>query len=78
MYKEKKVEKQVVDEKVGEADLLRESQEHTRQMTLDELEKLHIMEIMQECDGNLSVASKRLGIGRQKLYDRLRKYGLLV
>ena len=75
---EKKVERQVVDEKVGEADLLRERQEHTRQMTLDELEKLHIMEIMQECDGNLSVASKRLGIGRQKLYDRLRKYGLVV
>ena len=75
---EKKVERQVVDEKVGEADLLRERQEHTRQMTLDELEKLHIMDIMQECDGNLSVASKRLGIGRQKLYDRLRKYGLVV
>lgn len=47
-------------------------------MTLDEVEKQHILEMMQECGNNLSDVARRLNIGRQKLYSKLKKYGLMV
>jgi DNA-binding NtrC family response regulator len=47
-------------------------------MTLEELEKFHIMDMMQECENNLTEVAKRLGIGRQSLYYKLKKYGVLV
>ena len=75
---EKRNLKRKESEKVSEADLLIERYETTRQMTLDELEKKHILEVVEECDGNLTDVAKRLGIGRQKLYDRLKKYGLMA
>ena len=75
---EKRGEQQVMNEKANQADLLKELQETTRQMTLDEVEELHIKEVMQECGNNLSEVAKRLGIGRQSLYYKLRKYGLMV
>lgn len=75
---EKRNLKRIESEKVSEADQLIERYETTRQMTLDELEKKHILEVVEECDGNLTDVAKRLGIGRQKLYDRLKKYGLMA
>ena len=75
---EKRNQKRVESEKANEADLLKERYETTRQMTLDELEKKHILEVVEECDGNLTDVAKRLGIGRQKLYDRLKKYGVMT
>ena len=64
---EKRGEQQVMNEKANQVDLLKELQETTRQMTLDEVEELHIKEVMQECGNNLSEVAKRLGIGRQSL-----------
>jgi DNA-binding NtrC family response regulator len=65
-------------EKASETELLKEQQEATRQMTLEELEKFHIMDMMQECENNLTEVAKRLGIGRQSLYYKLKKYGVVV
>lgn len=64
--------------KASEADVLIEKQETLKQMTLDEVEKQHILEMMQECGNNLSDVARRLNIGRQKLYSKLKKYGLMV
>lgn len=67
-----------LNRKASEADVLIEKQETLKQMTLDEVEKQHILEMMQECGNNLSDVARRLNIGRQKLYSKLKKYGLMV
>ena len=67
-----------LNRKACEADVLIEKQETLKQMTLDEVEKQHILEMMQECGNNLSDVARRLNIGRQKLYSKLKKYGLMV
>ncbi len=67
-----------LNRKASEADVLIEKQETLKQMTLDEVEKQHILEMMQECGNNLSDVARRLSIGRQKLYSKLKKYGLMV
>lgn len=45
-------------------------------MTLDEAEKMRIIEAMDRYSGNLSQVAMSLGISRQALYRRLEKYGL--
>jgi DNA-binding NtrC family response regulator len=75
---EKRRRQQTEIEKASETELLKEQQEATRQMTLEELEKFHIMDMMQECENNLTEVAKRLGIGRQSLYYKLKKYGVVV
>lgn len=67
-----------LNRKASEADVLIEKQETLKQMTLDEVEKQHILEMMQECGNNLSDVARRLNIGRQKLYSKLKKYGFMV
>ena len=71
-------EQKNLNSKASEADVLIEKQETLKQMTLDEVEKQHILEMMQECGNNLSDVARRLNIGRQKLYSKLKKYGLMV
>ena len=71
-------EQKNLNRKACEADVLIEKQETLKQMTLDEVEKQHILEMMQECGNNLSDVARRLNIGRQKLYSKLKKYGLMV
>ncbi len=44
--------------------------------TLDEMEKEHIVRIIQKNRGNITRASKDLGISRTALHRRIRKYGL--
>jgi two-component system response regulator AtoC len=43
---------------------------------LNEMERLHILRVLQEVRGNRSVASKLLGIDRKTLYLKLKKYGI--
>jgi len=43
---------------------------------LNEMERLHILRVLQETRGNRSVASKLLGIDRKTLYLKLKKYGI--
>ena len=47
-----------------------------RVMTLDEMEKEMIREALRRNDGNMSAVALQLGITRQTLYNKLRKYGL--
>ena len=44
--------------------------------TLDEMESRMIEKTMRECEGNLSVVAARLGISRQTLYNKIKRYGL--
>ena len=44
--------------------------------TLDEMERHMIEKTMHECDGNLSLVASRLGIARQTLYNKIKRYGL--
>lgn len=67
-----------IDSTLHEASQLRDRHESTLQMTLDELERQHIMEVLDECRGNLTEATARLGISRQTLYTRLKKYGICL
>ena len=43
---------------------------------LDELEKTHILQVLEACRGNQAAAAKRLGIGRNTLWRKLKKYGV--
>lgn len=45
-------------------------------VTLEEMERKMIADSIQQCDGNLSQAASRLGITRQTLYNKIKKYGL--
>ena len=42
--------------------------------TLDEMERRMIEQAMSECGGNMSAVASRLGISRQTLYNKIRKY----
>ena len=44
--------------------------------TLDEMESRMIEKTIRECEGNLSVVAARLGISRQTLYNKIKRYGL--
>lgn len=44
--------------------------------TIVEMERNLIMTTMKECAGNMAAAAARLGISRQTLYNKLKKYGL--
>jgi two-component system, NtrC family, response regulator AtoC len=46
--------------------------------TLEELEKNHIMNILNETGGNYDKAAKILGISRSTIYNKARAYGLFV
>ena len=73
---EKRDDQRHIDTTLHEANQLKDKHESTMQMTLDELEQQHIMEVLSECHGNLTEATSRLGISRQTLYSRLKKYGI--
>ena len=45
--------------------------------TLQEVERLSIIETLRETSGNKKLAAQRLGIHRSTLYDKMRRYGLL-
>lgn len=44
--------------------------------TLEDMERVMIAEAIRLCNGNLSAASMRLGITRQTLYNKMKRYGL--
>lgn len=44
--------------------------------TLEDMERVMIAEAIRLCNGNLSAASTRLGITRQTLYNKMKRYGL--
>jgi two-component system response regulator HydG len=44
-------------------------------MTLDEIERRHILEMLRRCGGNKAEAARRLGITKRTLYNKLILYG---
>jgi transcriptional regulator with PAS, ATPase and Fis domain len=45
-------------------------------ITLEEMEKQLIAGVLQKAEGNLSLAAQKLGVTRQTLYNKIKKYGL--
>ena len=50
------------------------SQEPTQQLTMDEMEKVFILESLDKHDGNVSKTARSLGMTRTALYRRMKKY----
>ena len=44
--------------------------------SLEELEKVAILEALDRCRWNISEVGRQLGIGRTTLYRKLRKHGI--
>ncbi len=44
--------------------------------TLAEIEKEHVMRVVEACSGNLAAASRVLGIDRSTLVRKLRRWGV--
>jgi DNA-binding NtrC family response regulator len=45
---------------------------------LADIEKQHILRVLQSCDNNKKLAAEKLGIDRSTLYAKLRAYGILA
>jgi transcriptional regulator with PAS, ATPase and Fis domain len=48
----------------------------TQLLSLEHIEKMHIANILNEVKGNVTIAAKILGIGRNTLYRKLEKYNI--
>jgi len=44
-------------------------------MTLEEVQQEHILEVIEACEGNQTLAADVLGIDRVTLHNKLKKYG---
>lgn len=58
------------------SDFYMEDQPASRPVTLEEMEKQFIREVLDEKKGNLTLCAQQLNISRQTLYNKLKKYGL--
>lgn len=47
-------------------------------LTLTDLEKLHIRRVLQEEHGRVQIAARRLGIGRSSLYKKIKDYDIAL
>lgn len=45
-------------------------------LSLSDIEKMHIENVLKECDFNISMGAKVLGIDRTTLYNKMKKYGI--
>lgn len=50
--------------------------EHTLPSKLEKIEKDAIQNALYECDGNQTLAARRLGIGRTCLIAKIKKFGI--
>ena len=48
----------------------------TAPRTLEETEREAVKQALDYCKGNFSLAASRLGISRQTLYNKIKRYGL--
>lgn len=55
---------------------LQPAKEESDSTTLEDMERRMIREAMVQCDGNLTVVARRLGITRQTLYNKIKRYDL--
>jgi DNA-binding NtrC family response regulator len=47
-----------------------------KKLTIEEMEKLMILETIENEKGNMSIVAQKLGVTRQTLYNKLKKYGI--
>ena len=50
----------------------------TIDLTLEEMEKLHIERVLRAEKGQVESASRRLGIPRSSLYQKIKRFGIIV
>lgn len=48
----------------------------TMELNIDQLEKRHIERVLASEKGSVAKAARRLGIGRNTLYQKIKKYGI--
>lgn len=44
--------------------------------TLEQMEEDMVRRTISQCDGNLSAAAHKLGVSRQTLYNKMKRYGI--
>ena len=64
------------DGTVGAADTQQPPLQVESMQTLDDMERQMIERAMASCGGNMSAVAARLGISRQTLYNKIKRYGL--
>lgn len=62
----------------AQAAVLHDRMEAEQQLSLEDMEKKHILEVVNQENGNLVKAAERLNISRQTLYNKLKKFGTIV
>lgn len=68
---------QMVDAEDISGDTARQERDPMEEtQTLDEMERLLIEKAIRTCEGNLSQVAIQLGISRQTLYNKIKRYGL--
>ncbi len=50
----------------------------TADKSLDAIEKNHIEKVIKKCDGNITTSAEILGIARNTLYRKIKKYDILI
>lgn len=61
----------------AQASSLQDTLAASRQLSLEEMERKHILEAVEQEGGNLVSSANRLGVSRQTLYNKLKKYGVI-
>lgn len=69
-------ENNIITEKCLPRELVSIAEGYEAPLTLDSVEKNHILKILQYHDGNRQQTAATLGIGRKTLYRKLAKYGV--
>lgn len=44
--------------------------------TLEDMDRIMVRQALERCSGNMTLAARQLGVSRQSLYNKLKKYGL--
>lgn len=59
-------------------EILREKEKKIVKKSFSELEKELISSVLSECEGNISIAAKKLGVARSTLYRKIEKYSIVT
>ncbi len=57
---------------------LRDPDEDSTLISLDEAERAHIEAVLKRCKGDTVEAAKILGVSRSTVYNKIQKHGIIV